>query len=387
MTAVEDSPATGPLRVGVLGAGVIATADYGVLPNMRHIAGKASVTAIADTVPGRAQAVAERFGIPQAFGSLADMLADADIDAVANLTPIPVHAELSLQILASGRHLVTEKPLATTMADADEIAAAARSAGVLVVCSPPNMIYPSRQEARRLVAAGAIGQVALAKVRASHAGPAAMGWPLDPTWFYQDGSGPLFDIGVYGLDELTGILGPARRVTAFSGITERQRRAVGGAFDGLLIDVTADDNTVMLLDFGDSCFGLADGTFNMHATRAPRLEVFGREGTLVMHYNTNETGPNPPVELYQAATPGPEGRRGGWAELDLSHLDRGQQHVGRVRRAVLIEHLADCLREGREPELSLARARHVLEIMIKAMDSARTGEAVELETSFAAAPA
>jgi predicted dehydrogenase len=386
MTAARDGSAT-PLRVGVLGAGVIATADYGVLPNMRHIAGKARVTAIADTVPGRAQAVAGRFGIPEAFGSLAGMLANADIDAVANLTPIPVHAELSLQILAARRHLVTEKPVATTMADADAIAAAARAAGVLVVCSPPNMIYPSRQEARRLVAAGAVGQVALAKVRASHAGPAAMAWPLDPTWFYQDGSGPLFDIGVYGLDELTGILGPARRVAAFSGITQRQRRAVGGPFDGLLIDVTADDNTAMLLDFGDSCFGLADGTFNMHATRAPRLEVFGREGTLVMHYNTNETGPNPPLELYQAATPGPEGRPGGWAELDLSYLDRRQEHVGRVRRALLIEHLADCLREGREPELSLARARHVLEIMIKARESARTGEAVELETSFAVSAA
>ena len=384
MTGIQGSSAPRPpLRVGVLGAGVIATASYGVLPNMTHIADKAQVTAIADTVPGRAQAVAERFGIPRAFGSLTDMLARADIDAVANLTPIPVHAELSLEILASGRHLVTEKPLATTMAGADAIAAAARAAGVLVVCSPPNMIYPSRQEARRLVAAGAVGRVALAKVRASHAGPAAMGWPLDPAWFYQTGSGPLFDIGVYGLDELTGILGPARRVAAFSGITQRQRPVVGGPFDGQVIDVTADDNTVMMLDFGQSRFGLADGTFNMHATRAPRMEVFGREGTLVMHYNTNETGPHPPLELYQAATPGPAGRPGGWAELDLSHLDRAQQHVGRVRRALLIEHLADCLREGREPELSLDRARHVLEIMIKAMESARTGQAVGLETTFA----
>jgi predicted dehydrogenase len=203
-----------PLRIGVLGAGVIATAEYGVLPNMVHLAGKAEVTAIADIVPGRASAVAERFGIPSAYGSLADMLARADIDAVANLTQIPAHAETSLEILAAGRHLITEKPLATTMADADAIVAAARSASVLVVCAPPNMLYPSRREARRLVAAGEIGQVALGKVRTSHAGPAAMGWPTDPSWFYQQGSGPLFDIGVYGIHELTGILGPARRVTA-----------------------------------------------------------------------------------------------------------------------------------------------------------------------------
>jgi predicted dehydrogenase len=256
-----------PLRVGVLGAGVIATAAYGVLPNMAHIAGKATVTAIADTVPGRARAVAGRFGIPQAFGSLSDMLADADID------------------------------------------------------------------------------------------------------------------------ELTGILGPARRVAAFSGITQRHRTAVGGPFDGQVIDVTADDNTVMMLDFGGNCFGLADGTFNMHATRAPRLEVFGREGTLVMHYNTNETGPHPPLELYRAATPGPAGRPGGWTPLELSHLDERQRHVDQVRRALLIEHLADCLHFERGNELGLDRARHSLEIMLKAMESARTGEAVDLETTFAFGPA
>ena len=120
----------------------------------------------------------------------------------------------------------------------------------------------------------------------------------------------------------------------------------------------------------------------MHATRAPRLEVFGREGTLVMHYNTNETGPAPPLELYRAATPGPGGRPGGWDPLDLRHLDAAQAHVDRARRAVLLEHLADCLAAGRQPELSLARARHTLEIMLKAMESARTGQAAELETTF-----
>ena len=371
-----------PLRVGVLGAGVIATAEYGVLPNMVHLAGKAEVTAIADTVPGRARAVAGRFGIPAAFGSLEDMLDSAEIDAVTNLTPIPAHAQTSLEILTAGRHLITEKPLATTMADADAIVAAASAASVLVVCAPPNMLYPSRREARRLVAAGEIGQVALGKVRSSHAGPAAMNWPLDPSWFYQEGSGPLFDIGVYGIHELTGILGPARRVTAFSGITERRRPIVGGPFDGQMIDVTADDNTLILLDFGDSCFAVVDGTFNMHATRAPRMELFGREGTLVMHYNISESGPNPPLELYRAATPGPSGRAGGWASLDLSHLEPAQRHVDLVRRAVLVEHLADCLREGRQPELSLAHARHALEIMLKAIESARTGAALDLETTF-----
>jgi hypothetical protein len=71
-----------------------------------------------------------------------------------------------------------------------------------------------------------------------------------------------------------------------------------------------------------------------------------------------------------------------WRGICFAHLEPAQHHVDLVRRAVLVEHLADCLREGREPELSLAYARHALEILLKAMESARTGEALDLETTF-----
>src|SRR5439155_5028966 len=98
--------------------------------------------------------------------------------------------------------------------------------------------------------------------------------------FYQQGSGPLLDMGVYGIHQLTGILGPARRVVAFSGITDPVRTVRGGPFAGLEIEVTADDNTLFLLDFGDSTYGVIDGSYNLHASRSPRLELFGRRGVI-----------------------------------------------------------------------------------------------------------
>jgi predicted dehydrogenase len=146
-------------------------------------------------------------------------------------------------------------------------------------------------EARRLIRSGAIGKVAFARVRASHSGPASMtNWPTDPSWFYQKGSGPLFDVGVYGIHELLGLLGPARRVSAMSGMTEPTRTVRSGPFAGTVIDVTADDNTLILLDFGDSTFAIIDATFNVNAASGPRLEVFGREGTLNVPNNTNVDG-------------------------------------------------------------------------------------------------
>lgn len=368
------------LKIGILGAGAIATADYGVLPNLKAITDKVSLVAVADPLLDRAEAVAGQFGAKQAVQSLEELLAIEEVEAVINLTPIPAHGATSLQILQAGRHLATEKPLATTMAEADLIAEAAAERGLQVVCSPPNMMYPSRVEARRLLQSGAIGKVAFARVRASHGGPAAkMNWPTDPTWFYQEGSGPLFDVGVYGIHELLGLLGPAQRVSAFSGITEPMRRVRSGPYADTEIRVTTDDNTVIMLDFGGSTFGIVDGTFNVNAASGPRLEVFGREGTLNLPNNTNENGGRG-IDLFRLdATAG----LSAWLSLDLDHMEPAQRRVDSLKRALLVDHLADCVAGRSENMLGVDVARHALEIMVRAIESARSGRVIELESSFA----
>lgn len=367
-----------PLRIGVLGAGMIATGATGVLPNLASIRHKAEVVAIADVVPDLAKAVGATFGIPHAFTSLEAMLAGAELDAVLNLTPIPVHGATCIQILEAGKHLATEKPLATSMADADRICELARERELTVVCAPFNMLYPDRAEARRLVDEGAIGKVAFARVRSSHGGPASGAWPADPTWFYQKGSGPLFDMGVYGLHEITGILGPARRVVAFAGITEPTRTVRGGPFQGQEIEVTADDNVLMMLDFGESTFAVVDGTFNVNAARGPKLEIFGREGTINIS-GRPFGGEGPPLEVFRLDAIG--GLRG-WVAPELPGGDAPMQRLVALRRAVLVDHLADCVVGGIPNVLNLEHARHVLEIMLKADESASSGRAVDLTTTF-----
>jgi predicted dehydrogenase len=368
----------GPLRVGILGAGMIATVHYGVLPNLAAVGDKVDVVAIADVALERARDAAARYRIPHVFGGLDDMLERVDLDAVVNLTPIPVHGATSRTILEAGKHLATEKPLATTMEDADAIVELAAAKGLTVVCSPPNMLYPTRSEARRLIGEGVIGKVAFARVRTSHGGPASGAWPMDPTWFYQEGSGPLFDLGVYGIHEITGMLGPARRVIAFSGITEPVRVVRGGPFQGKRIEVTADDNTLMMLDFGGATFAVVDGTFNVNAARAPRIEVFGRDGTLNIAYNLNDAGAAPLEVFRMDAAPG----MGGWITPTLEEVEDAEARVAALRRAILVDHLADCVEAGVPPVLSAEHARHGLEIMLKAHDSARSGRALELTTTF-----
>lgn len=364
-----------PLRAGILGTGTIATSPSGYLVGLKEMPDQVITVAAADPVVDRARAVAQQYGIPQVYSGLEEMLEKADIDLVINLTPIPIHGTTSRLILEAGKHLVIEKPIATNLEEADELIDLAKSQGVMYVVAPPNMVYANRREAKRLIDEGVIGQPCFARVRGSHGGPAAGNWPLDPTWFYQKGSGPLFDMGVYGIHDITGILGPAKRVVAFSGITEEVRTVRGGPYKGKKIEVTEDDNTLLMLDFGNSTFAVVDGTFNVNAAKSPQVEIFGRAGTINL-YNQRQDPAVPPLELFRLdAAPGIDG----WITPRSPVSDAGIQ---RYRRAIMVKHLADCLAENKHPILSAEHARHALEIMLKAIESARTGQAIELRTTF-----
>jgi len=375
-----QAPSNRKLRLGVLGAGMIAIVPNGFLPGIGQLADRVEVVAITSRTRARAEAVAQDFAIPSVFDDLTTMLADADLDAVLNVTPIDVHYETSLEILEAGKHLLSEKPLASTMREADDLIGKAKQQGVQILTAPVDMLRSEWIEARRLVQSGALGKVAFARVQSSHAGPAAMSWPADPTWFYQKGSGPLLDMGVYGLTRATGVLGPAKRVTAMTGITVPTRRARGGAFDGLEIPVTETDNHVLLLDFGESTFATVDASFNVVGTKAPQLEVYGLEGTLYVNRPDATVLPGQlPLEVYRIdAAPG----LSGWITPRSIGQSRLSDRVQALQRGVMVEHLLECLESGRQPIIGAEQARHVLEIMIAAQTAAREGQTVTLETSF-----
>ena len=365
-----------PLRVGVLGAGMIATISYGYLPHLGKIRDRVEVTAIASRGIEKARAVADAFDIADVVGSL-DELLDFDLDAVVNLLPGPDHYTASKRILESGRHLVTEKPIASSLVEADELLDIADRAGLYVVSAPADMLADEWRRARDLVTRGAIGKVAFARVQSSHAGAAGLSWPVDPSPFYREGVGALLDMAVYGLTQVTGVLGPARRISAMSGITVPERRVRGGPFDGMTIPVSAPDNNLLLVDFGDATFAVVDGTFNVVASRSPRMEVFGLEGTLLVN-RTDVAAP--PVELYRLdAAPGVAG----WIRPQTYEIfPVGSDRFAELARGVLIEHLADCIRDHVQPIASGRHARHVLELMLAAQRSALEGRVIDVVTSF-----
>src|SRR4051812_41586578 len=116
-----DAPSERRLRLGILGAGMIATVSTGFLPGLQLLSDRVEVAAITSRTRWRAETVARDWDIPRVYEDLDTMLAQADLDAVLNLTPIDVHYETSLPILSAGKHLLTEKPLASSLAEADHL--------------------------------------------------------------------------------------------------------------------------------------------------------------------------------------------------------------------------------------------------------------------------
>jgi predicted dehydrogenase len=152
----------------------------------------------------------------------------------------------------------------------------------------------------------------------------------------------------------------------------------GGPFAGKIIDVTEDDNALFMLDFGGATFAVVDGTYNVHASKSPKIEVFGRQGA--MNIRDGNASGDAPLEIYRTdALPGMDGwiqPRGWW------QLRERQEWLDKLQRAVLLDHLADCVRTGEQPVLSAEHGRHALEIMLKVAESSRSGQTLDLTTTF-----
>ena len=149
------------------------------------------LAACADLDAERAAALSAKGGFPaMAIDALID---DPSIEVVLNLTPPTVHASISRAAIAAGKHVYTEKPLATTRADAEAILADAAAAGVRVGSAPDTFLGGGLQTARAVLDDGAIGQPILASAAFLSLGPER--WHHRPASFYAAGAGPLLDVG------------------------------------------------------------------------------------------------------------------------------------------------------------------------------------------------
>jgi predicted dehydrogenase len=366
--------------MGVIGAGAVAV--RGILPHLAEadVHDRVRLAAVCDPVPGRARRAAERFGVPRAYLGHEELLADDDVDAVTIASPIALHHAHGRDALEAGRHVHFNKPMALTAGEATALIELAAKDGLRIVASPGEMLRPHNQEIRRLIQGGAIGTVCWAICGAAFGTyhedeverTAGEGEPIDPGWYFRrPGGGPLYDMTVYALHALTGILGPVRRVTALSGVRVQER-----SFAGRRVAADADDNTVMLLDFGESLFAVAYGTAAGSVATSAVFSgtYFGTSGTIAGLELDGEPLDYPGRDL---AAGTPDGLQWLLPHVRGAHRQIPEQHVYED-----LMQLVDWVREGTPSPVTAEHARHVIEIIEAAYRSSATGATQELATSF-----
>ncbi len=351
------------LKVAILGCGDVAQRDY--LPEMHRLAGRVEVVAVCGRREARVREVAGQYGIPAIFTDYRRMLAEMTADAIVNLTPIQLHAETTLACLTAGKHVYSEKPAAASVEEATRLRDEAARRGLILVCAPSVLLYPQMRLARELLDQDAIGPVHSARGHGHGGVPPWQGYPSDPSPFFAAGGGPAVDMGVYPLHALTGLLGPARRVSAMTAQAQPSFVVADGPFAGKTVRIEVADTWHTVLDLGGARLASIEANNVVQGTRSPQLELFGLRGTIAL----NLLDVAAPVEVLRPS--------GEWEQISVPH-DRagGPDHV------LGVEHLVDCVRTGKPPVLSVDHAIHVLEIVESAERSAAIGRALELSTTF-----
>ncbi|HWQ13657.1 MAG TPA: Gfo/Idh/MocA family oxidoreductase [Roseiflexaceae bacterium] len=299
----------------------------------------AELAAVVSRDAARGAAAAERVGAPRSYTSIDAIERDA-VDGVFLVLPTTQHAPYAVAAARRGLHVISEKPMAPSVAECRRMVEAARTSGVLLAVAQCMEWTAPMVKARALLEAGAIGEVISANVSASFVARP------DERWRQADmartGEGALVDMGVHAVDAITRLLGPVRRVSALVG--SRLPQYEGDVSGTLLLEFTS-----------------------------------GAHGTLQSHYTCYQNG----LEI--------QGTRGriwssAWWGREFAgdlHMQRGDEVVDfelPVTNVYVpqIEHVSSCVLSGERPVISGERGLANIAVIEAALEAARTGRAVEV---------
>ncbi|MDX2967916.1 Gfo/Idh/MocA family protein [Kribbella solani] len=351
-----------PLRFAVLGCGVIGKHHAAVLDEVPG----AELAAVIDIDPEAARALAEKYGVP-AYEKLDDVLALAEIDAVAVCTPSGDHAEQAVAVLRANKHVVVEKPIDITMEAADELAEAERkSAGRATVISQ-HRFDPASQVVRAAVVAGDFGPLTSAV--------ASVAWWRSQAYYdsgawrgtkEHDGGGALMNQSIHTIDLLVWMLGEPVEITAYGALLAHDR-----------IDV--EDTAVAIVRFENGALATIHGTTAAYPGTSARLQVHGARGSAVIDDDR--------LTYFHVAAPDGEAPAYGGGDTNQAEQADGTGRTAGADPSVLSNahglqyaDFLDAIRNDREPLVTVAEGSRTLSVVLAIYESAASGEAVTLRS-------
>jgi predicted dehydrogenase len=346
------------VNVGIVGCGVIS----------KHYADNSSafdafdIVACADLLPAAAEELAAEHRLTAL--PVEGLLADPGIDVVLNLTPSSEHAGVTRAALAAGKHVYTEKPLGLEVGDAARLLEEAERRGLRIGCAPDIFLGGAYQAARELIDQGAIGEPLAVSAAMLLGGADA--WHPSPEQFFQDGAGPLLDMGPYYISAIVALLGPIRRVAGFASAHRPARRIMVGPRAGEEFPVETPTHTSATMELDGGMTANLVASFDATDRYVCDFFVHGTGGDLSL--------PDPNDFEGQLRI-----RRGHGDWEQAAYASRGPCEA----RGIGLADMAEAIAEGGDHRASGELGLHVVDVARSILRSAEEGQAIAIGTDAA----
>ena len=347
------------VKVGIVGCGFISSIYMENCPKFENL----ELVACADLDLQRAKAQAEKHGIPKAY-TVNELLDDPNIDLVINLTIPRAHAAVSIQALEAGKHVYSEKPLAVTREEGQQILGTAATKGLLVGSAPDTFLGAGIQTAIDLIDRGEIGTPIGASAFMLNRGHEH--WHPDPGFYYDIGGGPMFDMGPYYLNALIAMLGPIKRISGSARISYPERTISSHPKAGEKIQVHCPTHISGVIDFSSGAIGTLTTSFDLFGgSTLPEMEVYGSEGTLIV----------PDPNYFSGTVKLRKKDEEEFAEVPLLHgYEQNSRGLG-------VADMAEAIINGGDYRANGELAYHVLEAMHGFHDASDSGNYYHMEST------
>jgi predicted dehydrogenase len=340
------------VRVGFVGAGNVLAAYLQALDRLTGRGWVEPGAVVARSERSRAALASLRPGL-RAVASVDELLDDRELELAVVLTPPATHPELVERLLAAGRHVVCEKPLASEPRTAADLFAMAEEAGLILLAAPFVHLSPTFRRLWAIVADGEIGRVHSAR---AHYGNPGSTWAR---WYHEDRLATLGDVGIYNLKSLAALLGPVGEVTAVAATALPERRTGEGSYPA-----RDPDTWQLVLRHEQGALASVLASHVTHAYRRPAIELYGSGGSA--NLLGDDWDPH-----------GLELRRSDADAWELREPDDATWlWTDGLREAV------SALRTGRPPLTNPALDVHLIEVIAAAGTSAAEGRPVAVASRF-----